>query len=103
MGSRGSSTSRALALLLRQSQEYIFQSRVARRIRHMPQTLNVANRDNLSVINNRDPTSVRLSDVQVVGRKYRRNALLRLPANPVFDRDASLRVQRRQWLIQHQN
>src|SRR2546426_5435152 len=92
-----------LALFLSQSQKHVFQSRITRGIGQSPQTLNVSHCHNLPVIDYGDPPRVRLSHVQVVSRQDRRHATLCLTANPVFHRDPSLRIQRRQWLIQDKN
>src|SRR5467141_3564603 len=55
------------------------------------------------MINYSNPSSVRLSYVQVVSRQDRRHAPLCLTANPVLHRDPSLRIQSRQRLIQDKN
>src|SRR5436309_15787454 len=92
-----------LALFLSQSQKHVFQSRITRGIGQSPQTLNVSHCHNLPVIDYGDPPRVRLGHVQVVGREDRRHATLCLVTYPVLHRDPSLRIQRRQRLIQNKN
>src|SRR5205807_7519608 len=55
------------------------------------------------MIDDRNLSRVCLSDVQIMSRQYRRHTSCRLSTNPVLDRDASLRIQGCQRLLQHQN
>src|SRR3989441_6719626 len=87
-----SSPSRVPALLSSKPQEHFSQSRIARIIPNMPKTLNTAHRHNLSMIDDRDPSGVGLSHVQIMSRQYRRYAPRRLSTNPIFDRNARLRI-----------
>src|SRR6266568_3740317 len=55
-----------------------------RRIRHLSETLDVSHCHNFSVVDDRNPPRMRLSNIQVVSRQDRGNTSLSLTADPVL-------------------
>src|SRR6266487_1096227 len=68
----------------RSIEKHVLQSRITRRIRHPPETVNISYCYNLPVVDNPDSPSMSLCNVQVVSRQDSCDTSLGLTVNPVF-------------------